>query len=155
MKKRTRGEERFISHVFEAVLNNDRELLHGLFLIHGKYHYISFQQESFIQKHSIVKDTHCVCLVGEDVIHYLHLKAGTHDLSRLYVRRYLSQLVHSAERLAKEAYEEYENEYIRNFIKLLNKQSTTPSYLQQLKDKILMHIIKDDRYFVDTQLNRK
>ncbi|MGA4722176.1 hypothetical protein [Fictibacillus nanhaiensis] len=149
MKKRTRGEERYISHVFKAVLNNDRELLHGLFLIHGQYHAISFQHESYIQSHPIVKDTHCVCLVGGDVINYLHLKAGEHDLSRLYVKRYLSKLVHDAEKLAKEAFEEYENEYIRNFIKLLNKKDTTLSYLEQLKNKILKQIIEDD--IEDTQ----
>lgn len=149
MKKRTRGEERFISHVFEAILNNDRELLHGLFLIHGQYHTISFQDESYIQSHPIVKDTHCICLVGGEVINYLHLKAGEHDLSRLYVKRYLSQLVHGAEKIAQEAFEEYENEYIRNFIKLLNKKGRPLSYLEQLKDKILKQIIADD--IEDTQ----
>jgi hypothetical protein len=149
MKIRTRGEERFISNVIEAVIRKDTELLHGLFYIHGQYHYISFQHESYIQSHPIIKDTHCICLVGGDVIHYLHLKAGIHDLSRLYVRRYVSQLVHVATEVAQEAFEEYENEYIRNFIKLLNKQQTTLSYLEQLKDKILKRIIAED--FEDTQ----
>ncbi|ANC77496.1 hypothetical protein ABE65_012085 [Fictibacillus phosphorivorans] len=150
MKKRTRGEERFVSNVLEAVIRNDTKLLHGLFLIHGQHHYISFENESFIQNHPIVKDTHCICLVGGDVINYLHIKTGDHDLSRLYVRRSLSQLVHGAEKLAQEAFEEYENEYIRNFIKLINKQNTIPSYLEQLIVKIETHLIVDNPHFVDT-----
>jgi len=149
MKNRSRGEERFITHVLEAVLENNRELLHGLFLIHGQYYYISFQHESYIQNHPLVKDTYCICLVGEDVINYLYHKAGAHDLSRLFVKRYLFQLLNDAEQLAKEAFEEYENEYIRNFIKLLNKKDTTLSYLEQLKTKILKQIIADDS--VNTQ----
>jgi hypothetical protein len=149
MKKRTRGEERFISNVIEAVIRNDTALLHGLFLIHGQHHYISFVHESFIQSHPIVKDTHCICLVGGDVINYLHLKAGDHDLSRLYVRRSLSQLLEGVGQLAQAAFEEYENEYIRNFIKLLKKKGRPLSYLEQLKDKILKRIIADD--IIETQ----
>ncbi|MGM0807093.1 MAG: hypothetical protein ACQET8_20355 [Bacillota bacterium] len=38
MKKRTRGEERFVSNVLEAVIRNNTKLLHGLFLIHGQHH---------------------------------------------------------------------------------------------------------------------
>ncbi|ANC77448.1 hypothetical protein ABE65_011820 [Fictibacillus phosphorivorans] len=83
------------------------------------------------------------------MINYLHLKAGDRDLSRFYVRRSLSQLVQGAKKLAQEAFEEYENEYIRNFIKLLNNQNTTLSYLEQLKDKILKRIIAED--IEDTQ----
>lgn len=141
MKKHTRGEERFISMVLEAVMKNDCELVYGLFFLHGQHHPITFQDESYIQSHPIVKDTHCVCLVGGEIINYFHLQAGRHDLSRLYVRRNLSQLILDAEKLAKEAFEEYENEYIRNFIKLLNNEDTTLSYIEQLKVKIKKHLI--------------
>lgn len=107
------GENEFINHVVNAVINKDVSEVHYLVDDCGIMRYFSFKADPAKPivdlRYKNGKFAKVVCVIGQDLIENLHDKAGNDDLTKPWIKKAVTSIIAHGKQVAEEVYKNIEN----------------------------------------------
>ncbi|WNB93430.1 hypothetical protein [Bacillus sp. NEB1478] len=138
MKKRlSKGELDFIKGCTKAILKNNTDYHHWLFIVDGIKRYFTHKDEFYPENHPVFNHAMCICAVGGEFITDWHYKAGNDDFSKPWIKRSLKKLLVNSESFAENYYAAREKPVkIDDFLESINVDGLSEKGKEEYLEKV-------------------
>jgi hypothetical protein len=140
-RKLSKGENDFIKGCTRAILNKDTSHVHWLLIVNGVRRYVSHKDEYYPEHHSVLKNSKCLCVVGEEFINDWHYKAGNDDFSKPWLKKNLESLLINSESVSNMVYNGYKDENVDELLLSVRTDNLSDegkkTYLGKLRGRLL------------------